>query len=151
MNTELNRIISQSSVSLPKNAVKKRLPSKIQKPKTEEKAYYCFTCEFATNDRKDYRRHLESKKHINNEEKEKIEIEERRNEKIKKEQETVEQIFWKKKPVICRNGCVYKFGDQFHETDGIGNMNWLCQKCDDEECLRLFGVSKKPPSKITVF
>ena len=44
--------------------VKKITSSKMKKIEIEEKEYYCFTCEFATNNRKDYKRHLESKKHI---------------------------------------------------------------------------------------
>jgi hypothetical protein len=126
----------------PKKKLSKKIDVKI--PKTEEKSYYCFTCEFATDNKKDYNRHLESKKHINNEETEKKEMEARRLEKIQKEQSIHDAIFWKRKPVKCRNGCEYQFGDRFHDTDGIAKMDWLCAKCDDEECDRLFGVSKKP-------
>ena len=74
---------SQSGVKGKIVGVKKITSRKIKKIEIEEKEYYCFTCEFATNNRKDYKRHLESKKHIKNEENENKEMEARRNRKKK--------------------------------------------------------------------
>ena len=53
MNKDLNEIISQCGVKTPQDWVKKRLPSKNTKSNIKEKAYYCFTCEFGTNNKKD--------------------------------------------------------------------------------------------------
>jgi len=131
---------SQSAVKGGKSSAKKITSSKIKKIEIDEKKYYCFTCEFATNDRKDYKRHLESKKHIKNEEMEKKEIEEEMEKKRLREEEEIKQVFWKKhSPAICQNGCEYKSGEKYWDLDGIRNTNWLCQKCDEEECKRLFG------------
>ena len=47
---------SQSGVKGKIVGVKKITSSKIKKLDIEEKEYYCFTCEFATNNRKDYKR-----------------------------------------------------------------------------------------------
>jgi len=131
---------SQSGVKGKIVGVKKITSSKIKKLEIEEKEYYCFTCEFATNNRKDYKRHLESKKHIKNEENEKKEMEEEIEKKRLREEEEIKKVFWKKyTPAICRNGCEYKSGEKYWDIDGIRNANWLCQKCDEEECKRLFG------------
>ena len=147
MNQCFNEKKSQSAVKGKKCSVKNIPPSKIKKNEIIEKNYFCFTCEFGTNDKKDYKRHIESKKHIKNEEMEKKEMEERKEQEIQKEQEEIKRIFWKYNPAHCRNGCVYNRGEKYWETDGITNKNWLCRKCDDEECERLFGFSKKPPSE----
>ena len=144
---------SQSAVNGKKSSVKKLMPSKIKKKEIDEKKYYCFTCEFGTNDKKDYKRHLESKKHVKNEENDKKEMEEEMEKKRVREQEEIKQVFWKKhSPAICRNGCEYIRGEKYWDTDGIRNAKWLCQKCDEEECERLF--SKKPQKEnviISVF
>jgi len=140
MNADFSEEKSQSGVKGKKVGVKKIASRKIEKIKIDEKEYYCFTCEFATNNRKDYKRHLESKKHIKNEENEKKEIKEEMEKKRLREEEEIKQVFWKKHtPAICRNGCEYQRGEKYWDTDGIRNANWLCQKCDDEECKRLFG------------
>jgi hypothetical protein len=145
MNQEFCEKKSQSAVKGKKSSAKKLMPSKIKKIETDEKKYYCFTCEFGTNDKKDYKRYEESKKHIKNEEMEKREIEEEMEKRRLREQEEIKQVFWKKhSPAICRKGCEYVRGEKYWDIDGIRNTNWLCQKCDEEECERLFRFSKKP-------
>jgi hypothetical protein len=152
MNQDFCNKKSQSGVNGEKVGVKKLASTKITKSETKEKDYYCFTCEFGTNNKKDYKRHLESKKHVKNEENHKKEIEEEMEKKRVREQEEIKQVFWKHGPAICRNGCEYQRGERYWDTDGIRNAKWLCPKCDEEECERLF--SKKPQKEnviISVF
>jgi hypothetical protein len=135
MNQEFIKTKSQSGVKCKKPGVKKNSSTKNKNVQPKEKKYRCLTCKFATSNRKDYRRHLETKKHTANEEKKQL-----------FEQEVIKRVFWKKHtPAICRNGCEYKRGEKYFDCDGINNPNWLCEKCYEEECQRVFGFSKKPP------
>lgn len=134
MNQDFKEKKSQSGVKGSESGVKKKPSTKNINNESYKKKHYCLTCEFATNNKKDYKKHLGSKKHITNEEKKRL-----------FDQEEIKRIFWKKHtPAICRNGCQYNFGVKYFDTEGINNHNWLCKKCDEEECKRLFGFSKKP-------
>lgn len=107
----------------------------------EKPEFCCFTCNFKTINKKDFGRHEKTNKHIKLL-KEREELEEKKlEEKEKQEQEEIKKAMWKYRDAVCINGCVYKRGESGWTVDGI-DCEWLCQKCDDEECEKLFNYKK---------
>ena len=69
MNQEFIKGKSQSGVKSKKPGVKKKPSTNNKNVQPKEKKYRCLMCKFATSNRKDYKRHLKTKKHTANEEK----------------------------------------------------------------------------------
>jgi hypothetical protein len=103
----------------------------------ETKAFFCMTCYYGTDNRKDYKRHLESIKHMKAEDEEDQQVKEMVEKlRLKKEREEAEYI--ESTTAKCVRGCRYKKGERGWDFDGLKG-NWLCDKCDEEECKMLFG------------
>lgn len=107
----------------------------------ETKAFFCITCYYGTDNRKDYKRHLDSIKHMKAEDEEDRQVKEmveklrlKQQQKEREEAEYIESITAK-----CIRGCRYKRGEKGWDFDGLKG-NWLCNKCDEEECKMLFGL-----------
>ena len=121
-----------------KQRILERKKENYNKEKTE---FCCTACNFKTNNKKDFGRHTNTAKHINKlEEMERLE-EKRLEEKKNTDEEEKKRAMWKYSDAVCINGCTYKRGESGWSVDGI-NCEWLCRKCDDEECEKLFGSKK---------
>lgn len=112
------------------------------KPETSveafSKPFFCMTCSYGTNDRQDYKRHLDSIKHMKAEDAEDKEVAEMiKNMKLKKEREEAEYI--ESTTAKCVRGCRYLKGQKGWFFEGLRG-NWLCDKCDEEDAVRICGL-----------
>jgi hypothetical protein len=121
---------------------KSRILEKKRENYNKEKTEFCCdTCNFKTNNKKDYSRHEKTNKHINNLEEMEMLEEKKLEEKKKADEEEKKRAMWKYSDAICTNGCIYKRGEKGWSVDGI-NCEWMCKKCDEKECELLFGSKK---------
>lgn len=112
-----------------------------RKKNLDNAEFCCSPCNYKTNNSYDFQKHKNTNKHIN-----KLEEIDRLEEKIleekkKADEEEKKKAMWKYSDAICTNGCIYKRGESGWSVDGI-NCEWICKKCDDKECEKLFGSKK---------
>jgi hypothetical protein len=110
----------------------------LDRKKNKDPEFCCDACNYKTNNRYDFQKHKNTNKHINKLAEIDRQEEQRIKEKEKTDEEEKKKAMWKYSDAVCTNGCIYKRGEKGWSVDGI-NCEWLCKKCDDEECERLFG------------